>query len=56
MNEKTTQYRPFIPIFLALFIAVKLAGTSLATWSWWWLLMPLVPTVAFVLDKLGLLS
>jgi hypothetical protein len=25
------------------FIAGKLVGGYIATWSWWWLLMPLVP-------------
>jgi hypothetical protein len=30
------------------FIAIKLAGTSLATWSWWWLLLPPVPCISLL--------
>jgi hypothetical protein len=36
------------------FIAIKLAGTSLAAWSWWWLLMPVVPIMGMIVPKLGL--
>lgn len=36
------------------FIAVKLAGTSLATWSWWWMLMPIVPIFGLLVARLGL--
>ena len=25
------------------FVAVKLWGVSFAAWSWWWVLMPLIP-------------
>jgi hypothetical protein len=28
------------------FVAGKIAGVYIATWSWWWLLMPLVPIIA----------
>lgn len=38
----------------ALFIAIKLAGTSLASWSWWWLLMPIVPLLGLVVKHFGL--
>ncbi len=37
------------------FIAIKVAGSSLAAWSWWWLLMTPVPVVALLLEKAGLL-
>lgn len=43
----------FPGLLFALFIAVKAGGTSLAAWSWWWLLMPIVPDIAFVLTKMG---
>jgi len=36
------------------FIAVKLAGTSFAAWSWWWLLMPLVPTLSLAVRHFSL--
>jgi hypothetical protein len=25
------------------FIGIKLAGTALVAWSWWWVLLPFVP-------------
>lgn len=40
-------------LWLLLFVLVKVAGTSLAAWSWWWLLFPIVPGLAFIIDKLG---
>ena len=42
------------PIILGSFLAIKLAGTSLASWSWWWVLMPIVPLLGLVVDKIGL--
>ena len=36
------------------FIAIKLAGTSLAGWSWWWLLLPIVPVLSLVVKRIGL--
>lgn len=41
-------------LWFALFIAIKLAGSSLATWSWWWLLMPIVPILGLVVKHFGL--
>jgi fatty acid desaturase len=41
-------------LVFAFFIAVKLAGTSLAAWSWWWLLFPLVPVLALLVQRVGL--
>jgi hypothetical protein len=32
---------PWLPIFIAL----KLISVYGATWSWWWLLMPIVPVI-----------
>ncbi len=37
-----------------LFIGIKLFGTSLATWSWWWILLPLIPLLSLLILKLGL--
>lgn len=39
---------------LLTFIAIKLAGTSLAAWSWWWILLPPVPLIGAVVVRLGL--
>jgi hypothetical protein len=36
------------------FVAIKLAGTTLAAWSWWWLLMPLVPLLGAIVQRVGL--
>jgi hypothetical protein len=36
-----------------MFILIKVAGTSLADWSWWWILFPVVPDLAFIFMKLG---
>lgn len=38
---------------LVMFVFIKVAGTSLADWSWWWVLLPIVPDLAFVFSKLG---
>ena len=42
-------------LFLLAFIIIKVAGTSLATWSWWWILLPIVPVLVLILQKMGLL-
>jgi hypothetical protein len=31
------------------FIAGKLVGGYIATWSWWWLLMPIVPVLGTII-------
>lgn len=36
------------------FITIKIAGTSLAAWSWWWVLLPIVPMLSLVVKALGL--
>ena len=36
------------------FIAIKVAGSSLAAWSWWWLLMPVVPVLSLLVVRMGL--
>jgi hypothetical protein len=38
------------------FIVIKAFGAALAAWSWWWLLLPIVPDLWLVLSKAGLLS
>lgn len=39
-------------LWLALFIMLKVTET-LADWSWWWLLMPIVPDLFWVFTKVG---
>jgi len=37
-----------------LFLAAKVAGTSLAAWSWWWILVPIVPILGLAVQRFGL--
>ena len=32
---------------------LKTAGVTMANWSWWWVLLPIVPDVAWILMKMG---
>ena len=36
------------------FIAIKVGGASLASWSWWWVLLPQVPVFALAARMLNL--
>lgn len=36
------------------FIAIKVAGTSLADWSWWWIFIPIVPIFGYAVQRFGL--
>ena len=36
------------------FIAIKVAGTSLAAWSWWWMLLPVIPIFGLFVKHFGL--
>lgn len=36
------------------FIAIKLAGTSLALWSWWWILLSPVPLISLLVQHFRL--
>ncbi len=42
-------------VWLIVFVCVKWFGTALAGWSWWWVLMPIVPDVWLICQKAGLL-
>lgn len=39
---------------LIFFIVVKLIGHVFATWSWWWVLLPIVPCIGLLVEWLGL--
>ncbi len=42
-------------LFTVTFVAMKAcAHWYIASWSWWWVLCPIVPIGALVLRKLGL--
>lgn len=56
MSEKTVirqGFNWFWPLCFWTFIIIKVSGSYFATWSWWWCLLPPVPTISLVLDKLG---
>ncbi len=36
------------------YITVKVVGTSFAAWSWWWLLVPIVPWLSLGVKAYGL--
>lgn len=36
------------------FLIVKIAGTIYAAWSWWWILLPIVPVVGQLVARYGL--
>ncbi len=58
MSEKTVTVnmgRGLGGLWLIAFIVLKLGGTSLAAWSWWWLLLPIVPVLVVLCQRLGLL-
>ena len=46
-------WRFIIFVSLTVFIAIKVGGTALAAWSWWWLLMSAVPVFWLLLSRLG---
>lgn len=42
-------------IWLLVFIIIKVGGTALADWSWLWVLLPIVPVLVTILQKLGVM-
>jgi len=54
-NVNVSYSSPFAGIWFVAFILIKLAGTGLAAWSWWWILLPIVPVLALFLQKMGML-
>ena len=36
------------------FVAVKVWGVSFAAWSWWWLLLPIVPWLGLAVQRFHL--
>ncbi len=42
-------------LWLLAFLVLKLGGSSLAAWSWWWLLLPIVPVLVVVFQRLGVM-
>lgn len=42
-----------ISLWFWMFVLIKVAGSALAAWSWWWVLCPIIPDIAFIAGKLG---
>lgn len=55
MSESKTVSTSFAFPWLLMFILVKVGGSALASWSWWWIFFPIVPDLVLILRKLGLL-
>jgi hypothetical protein len=45
---------PFFSVFWIAFVVIKVAGHTLAAWSWWWIFLPFVPVLGLAVQKLGL--
>jgi hypothetical protein len=56
-RETSVTYHPFVivwPIVFWGFIAIKAFGHTFAAWSWWWVLLPIVPVLAEIARYYGL--
>lgn len=51
MNNTGTYITWTIPFWM--FIVIKVGGTAFASWSWWWVLLPIVPCITFILNATG---
>jgi hypothetical protein len=43
----------FYGVWLLIFLIIKVGGTALASWSWLWVLLPIVPDLVLLFRKLG---
>lgn len=43
----------FLDLWLLMFLIIKIGGTSFDSWSWLWILFPIVPDLVFIIQKLG---
>lgn len=44
----------WLGLWFVIFLALKLAGQAyIATWSWWWVLLPVVPLIAGLFHAMG---
>lgn len=55
MSDKSSSAGGFCFPWFLMFVIIKLGGSAFAAWSWWWLLLPIVPDLVLILRKLGLL-
>lgn len=45
----------FYGLLFWIFVIIKIGGTSLAAWSWFWILLPIVPVITLFLNKMGVM-
>ena len=54
IKEKSSSFKNYMwHLWFVLFVMLKVVGAS--DWSWWWLLLPMVPDLAWAFTKAGLL-
>jgi len=55
MSRTTNNYSTYSFSFpwLLMFLVIKIGGTALASWSWWWVLLPIVPDIMWFVTKMG---
>lgn len=54
-DKRYVPYRQPTLWFLWAFLAIKIYGTSLVAWSWWWLLCPVIPVTVLLAQRIGIL-
>lgn len=53
MSEKTTSGGSILGLWLLMFLVIKAGGTALADWSWWWVLLPVIPDLVLIFRTVG---
>lgn len=51
MSNENGRTSFIVALWFPLFIAMKIVGPC-AAWSWWWLLMPIVPVLGEIIKRL----
>jgi hypothetical protein len=56
IEQSVKNYRPTVKLvpWGVMFVVIKVWGSALAAWSWWWVLLPAYPDLYLILGKLGL--
>jgi len=55
MADREVRYvAGFWPLTFWFFVVVKWLGTLFAAWSWWWVLLPIVPVIGVLVSHFGL--
>lgn len=55
MSDSSSAGCSFVGLWTIMFIVIKVGGTALADWSWWWLLLPIVPDIVVICRHFGLM-